>query len=204
MYGGCIVGIYSSGPKLIQKAWNWTNGDNYLPTDPHCQKENFFSESGWSFKEENWEWHWRCLFEDEETWAEIHHALISQFSLLVEFFLGKVTVKGWNSRVLRLVNLDHGQYQLETKENLLLQTVTPIVVRYLSTWVTFFPILVSSTIWKNKFHDLSDIISVAIFGDLSRIWLLLTPFGHQNFLFGYLSFLATFLATFENLAKNWF
>ena len=30
--------------------------------------------------------------------------------------------------------------------------------------------------------------SVAIFGDLSRIWLLLTPFGDLNFLFGYLSF----------------
>ena len=48
------------------------------------------------------------------------------------------------------------------------------------------------------------IASVAIFGDLSQIWLLFTPFGYQNFLFGYLSFLATFLATFENLTKNWF
>ena len=32
------------------------------------------------------------------------------------------------------------------------------------------------------------IISVAKFGDLSWIWLLLTSFGYQNFLFGYLSF----------------
>ena len=40
--------------------------------------------------------------------------------------------------------------------------------------------------------------SVAIFGHLSRIWLLSTPFGYQNFLFGYLSFSATFLATFRN------
>ena len=44
--------------------------------------------------------------------------------------------------------------------------------------------------------------SVAIFGNLSRIWLLLTPFGYQNFLFGYLFFLATFLATFRNWQKN--
>ena len=41
-----------------------------------------------------------------------------------------------------------------------------------------------------------EMVSVAIFGNLSRIWLLLTPIGDQNFLFGYLSFLATFLATF--------
>ena len=36
--------------------------------------------------------------------------------------------------------------------------------------------------------------SVAIFGDLSQVWLLLTPICYQNFL----------LATFESLAKNWF
>ena len=40
--------------------------------------------------------------------AEIHQALLSQFSLLVEFFIGKETVKDLDRRVLNLVNLDPG------------------------------------------------------------------------------------------------
>ena len=48
--------------------------------------------------------------------------------------------------------------------------------------------------------QLVEICSVVIFGDLSQIWLLLAPFGYQNFLFGNLSF----LATFEISEKNWF
>ena len=43
-----------------------------------------------------------------EPWAEIHQALLSQFSLSVEFFIGKVKVKEKYSRVLNLVNLDPG------------------------------------------------------------------------------------------------
>jgi hypothetical protein len=39
------------------------------------------------------------------TWAEIHQAL-SQFSLLVEVFIVKVTVKDYDKRVLTLVNLN--------------------------------------------------------------------------------------------------
>ena len=34
--------------------------------------------------------------------TEIHHALLSQFSLLVEFFIGKVTVRSYDSRVFKL------------------------------------------------------------------------------------------------------
>ena len=42
--------------------------------------------------------HFEKLREDtlrhlEDTWAEIHQALLSQFSLLTEFFIVKVTVK---------------------------------------------------------------------------------------------------------------
>jgi hypothetical protein len=39
-------------------------------------------------------------------WAEIHQALLSQFSLLAELFNGKVLVKNRDSRVLKLVNLN--------------------------------------------------------------------------------------------------
>ena len=40
--------------------------------------------------------------------AEIHQDLLSQFSLLVEFLIGKVPVKDWDSRYLTLVNLAPG------------------------------------------------------------------------------------------------
>ena len=53
-------------------------------------------------EEEAWEWigcKWLRAFlhqqEGEQApWAKIHQALLSQFSLLVEFFIGKVTVRG--------------------------------------------------------------------------------------------------------------
>jgi hypothetical protein len=38
--------------------------------------------------------------------AEIHQALLSQFSLLAELFIGKLAVKDYDSRVLELVNLN--------------------------------------------------------------------------------------------------
>ena len=38
--------------------------------------------------------------------AEIHQALLSQFSLLVEFFIGKLPIENKNSRVLKLMNLN--------------------------------------------------------------------------------------------------
>jgi hypothetical protein len=41
----------------------------------------------------------------QSIWAEIHQALLSHFSLLAEFLIGKVLVKGKDSRVLKLVNL---------------------------------------------------------------------------------------------------
>jgi hypothetical protein len=43
-----------------------------------------------------------------EARAEIHQALLSQFSLLEEFFIGKVLVKEGDSRVLTFVNLNPG------------------------------------------------------------------------------------------------
>ena len=36
----------------------------------------------------------------------IHQPLLSQFSLLIEFSIEKVPVKGYDSRVLSLVNID--------------------------------------------------------------------------------------------------
>ena len=42
---------------------------------------------------------------EEETRAEIHQTLLSQFSLLVEFSIEKVPVNDHNSRVLRLLNI---------------------------------------------------------------------------------------------------
>jgi hypothetical protein len=42
------------------------------------------------------------------SWAEIHQALLSHFSLLAEFLIGKVLVKGSDSRVLKLENLKPG------------------------------------------------------------------------------------------------
>jgi hypothetical protein len=44
------------------------------------------------------------------SWVEIHHALLSQFSLLAEFLIGKVLVKQKHSRVVKLVNLNPGYY----------------------------------------------------------------------------------------------
>ena len=41
-------------------------------------------------------------------WAEIHQALLPQFFLPVVFYIGKVLVKDYDSRVSTLVNLDHG------------------------------------------------------------------------------------------------
>jgi hypothetical protein len=38
-------------------------------------------------------------------WAEIHQALLAQFSLLVELFIGKLVVKDYDSRALELENL---------------------------------------------------------------------------------------------------
>ena len=49
-------------------------------------------------------------------WARIHQALLSQFYLIVEFFIGKVTVKGKDSRVLSLVNLDPGIYIVDGRQ----------------------------------------------------------------------------------------
>ena len=40
--------------------------------------------------------------------AEIHQALLSQFSLQVEFFIGKLLMENYDSTVLKLVNLDPG------------------------------------------------------------------------------------------------
>ena len=40
--------------------------------------------------------------------VEIHHSLLSQFSLLSEFFTGKLPLENYNSRVLVLMNLDPG------------------------------------------------------------------------------------------------
>jgi hypothetical protein len=42
------------------------------------------------------------------TRAEIRQALLSQFSLLAELFIGKLVVKNYDSRVLELVNLNPG------------------------------------------------------------------------------------------------
>ena len=50
-------------------------------------------------------------------WAKIHHARLSQFSLLVEFFLGEVPVKDQDRRVLKLVNLDHGLFSQKRYQN---------------------------------------------------------------------------------------
>ena len=48
--------------------------------------------------------------------AEIHHPLLSHFSLLVEFFIGKDPVYNKDSRVLRLVNLTPGVHLALKKE----------------------------------------------------------------------------------------
>ena len=45
-------------------------------------------------------------------WVEIHQALLSQFSLLAEFFIGKVPVKDYDSEVLMLVNLTTGHISI--------------------------------------------------------------------------------------------
>jgi hypothetical protein len=42
------------------------------------------------------------------TWAEIHQALLSHFSLLAEFLFEKVLVKDKDSKVLNLMNLNSG------------------------------------------------------------------------------------------------
>ena len=44
-------------------------------------------------------------FTELKSWGGIHQALLSQFSLLVDFLIGKVLVKGLDRRVLSLVNL---------------------------------------------------------------------------------------------------
>jgi hypothetical protein len=49
------------------------------------------------------------LLRMNKTWAEIHQALLSQFSLLAELFNGKLVVKDCDSRFLELVNLDPGE-----------------------------------------------------------------------------------------------
>ena len=57
---------------------------------------------------------------------------------------------------------------------------------------TFSQLLNKLWVDENIKHiEWTDKPSVAIFGKLSWIWLLLTLFGKQNFLFGNLSFLAT-------------
>jgi hypothetical protein len=44
-------------------------------------------------------------------WAEIHQALLSHFSFLAEFLIGKVLAKDKDSRALKLVNLN-SEYQV--------------------------------------------------------------------------------------------
>jgi hypothetical protein len=48
--------------------------------------------------------------------AEIHHALLSRFSLLTEVLIVKVLVKDRHSRVLKLVNLNLGRMALHLDE----------------------------------------------------------------------------------------
>ena len=57
---------------------------------------------------------------------------------------------------------------------------------------------------KQSQVEIGNWISVAIFGNFSRIWLLLTPFGDQNFRFGYLSILATFCLLLKIWLKTGF
>ena len=45
-------------------------------------------------------------------WAEIHQALLPQFYLLVEFFIGKLPIENQDRRDLKLVNLDPGLSKL--------------------------------------------------------------------------------------------
>ena len=42
------------------------------------------------------------------SWVKIHQALLSQFSLLVEFFIGKLRIEDEDSGVLMLLSLDPG------------------------------------------------------------------------------------------------
>jgi hypothetical protein len=48
-------------------------------------------------------------------WAEIHRALLTQFSLHAEFYIEKVIVKDRDGRVLKLVNLNPGVKEEPTK-----------------------------------------------------------------------------------------
>jgi hypothetical protein len=43
-----------------------------------------------------------------KNWAEIHQALLSQFSLVAEFLFGIVLVKDRESRAFKLVNFNPG------------------------------------------------------------------------------------------------
>ena len=72
------------------------------------------------------------------TWAEIHQPLLSHFSLLVEFFIGKVPVYNKDSRVLRLVNLSPC---FQHSSGLSMPTSVQILLFYNFAFMRFYMIL---------------------------------------------------------------
>jgi hypothetical protein len=54
-----------------------------------------------------------------KSWAEIHQALLLQLSLLIELFLGKESFKYYDSKVLKLANLNPDYFDLDLTSSLI-------------------------------------------------------------------------------------
>ena len=143
----------------------------------------------------HWANHWAMT-----TWHKIETENKSEpkFTVLETFFLAVLFFSEWCTILTRLICV---QVQIQRfcswwsqmprtkkREKQSEKPGTTHFVFRIKNWLEFKN-LQNET--KNIFTKFK-IFSVAIFGDLSWIWLLLTPFGYQNFLFGYLAILATF------------